>query len=911
MIEGFLPKEKKIVKKRVNKKKVIGCTSCAAYKHCSHGQMAYSGDGDKGILIIGDVVSKKEDGNGKPFSDICAAYLREELSNIGISLERDCWAINVVQCYSPKITSQMMEACWQRTEKVIKELNPRVILLLGDRAIDRFLQERIQKSRLGSWNVERWMGHLIPDQQYECWVVADYHPKFVLQALTERKKILKKYNNYRENKNKTLWHHPQLITDDNFRIRSLYFKKFLKGVLVQKEFRKVDYSKQCEYIDNVEEAIGVMRVLQKEKLLAWDLETTTLAPYGDKSEITHISFSNGEFSYSFPFFKENKTFIRVLKNLLLDEEIKIIIANAQFEENWMRFHGGFSIIENCYFDTVLAAHILRPTISANTSLKVNTYIYTGVLGYDAGVDDYLKGSEEKNPYSSNRIKELDPKLVGIYNAFDSLFTAIVAQEQMREIESNRRLNNVFKIYMRGQVVFADMSYQGFVVDEEQLLKNERELEQKLTKIEYSLENTPEVKEWYKEHTETFNFRSNDHLSTLFFDILGYSTGKQTASGSMSIDKDVLEEFSKTSKLAELLCEYKMLYKLKNTDLKGLKNNTYGGKIHPFYGLSQASTGRSNSSRMNFQNLNNSNPYAIKIVRSCLKGHGEHEILMFDVHALEIFGGLSHHHDPNMEAELLDSSIDAHTMMAQKVFGDNLEEVAIFCLMEKDKNLNPTEEDIKHFIKDELRKPCKNISFALAYGGSANRVFQTLWNENLRSYHKSWFKHINLGTEEKFREHSKQIFEYYWERYKVFGEWRNRIWEEYLVKGYIYNKFGFRLNGINSKTFITNAKVQGSSYLICLLANIKLWEVLKEKNYESFLVGAIHDSLTLSYNVKEAFEGDLIVDIKKCMEDYVNKKVRWLKLPISVAGEWFLDSWANEVEEEDVRKKYGYIDRRKG
>ncbi|MCK5615861.1 hypothetical protein KAR91_79085, partial [Candidatus Pacearchaeota archaeon] len=529
---GFFSPTKIVKKKKVNERKIVACESCGAYKNCSSPKLGLSGNGDKGILIIGNPVTRREDITGKVFSDMSSAYLREELSNIGVSLERDCWSMNSVQCMADKTTPAMLEGCRRRLDKTIRELKPKKILLLGETATDMFLHNRIQKSRVGSGNMERWLhDELIPDQEYGCFVSVCYHPSFVVSALTERKKLMKKWGSYREKEGQQLWHNKKLLDDDNFRIRSLYFKKHLKVILQNKQFFKEDYEKYCSFIPTVEEAISLMRAMKKSKYLGWDLETTSLQPYGDDSEILCVSMSDGTTSYSFPFFVDDKRFMRVFKNVLTNSEAKTIIANAQFEENYTRAKTGISTIEHCCHDTVLAAHIISPTISGNTGLKVNAYKVCGVIGFDAEVEPFIKGRVEKDPYSLNRLKELPIKTVGIYNAMDSLLTAKVAFYQMNIINNNPKLNSVFDLYMRGQVAFADMSFQGFVVDETQLIKNEMELEQKLTVIEYDLKNTNEVGRWYKEHPNTeFNFKSNKHLSELFFDLLDYSTGKVTASG---------------------------------------------------------------------------------------------------------------------------------------------------------------------------------------------------------------------------------------------------------------------------------------------------------------------------------------------------------------------------------------------
>lgn len=901
-MEGFFNPEKNKPKKKSNTKRIVGCESCSAYKNCKNGKLGVQGLGDKGILIVGNPVTKREDRTGRAFSDMSSAYLRHELRNIGIDMERDCWMLNSVQCYSENVTSAMYQGCRRRMDATIRDLKPKKILLLGSDACDMFLGERIEKSRIGSGNAERWYGMSAPDQDYECWVHADYHPSFVVNSLVERKRLAKKYGWYRGKDDIPLWEHSQLIESDDFKIRSLYFKKYLKTILHNKQFIKENYKEYCSWIPTVEEAIALMRSMRKSPHIFMDYETNSLMSYKDNSKILCASLSDGTVSYSFPFFKDNIKFVRTFKSLFTNPDIKVGIANFSFEDQWTRSKLGFAIT-NCYWDTVLGAHVLAPTVSKNSNLKVNTYKICGVLGYDAEVEPYIKGKDEDDPFSLNRLEELDPKIVGMYNAEDSLYTGKITFHQMKEIEGNRRLNNIFRLYMRGQEMYSEMSFNGIPVDEEQLIRNEMELEERLVILTGELKRCGELKEWYNVHPdEEFNFNSNDQLKEFFYNILGLKAGKRTKSGDKSVDADVLEEFSKHSELAKILCEYKKVFKLKNTDLKNIRKFTHNGRIHPNVGLAVASTGRSNSASPNFQNMDGSE-LGLRMVRSCLMAEEGQEFGAYDFKSLEVYTGIGISKDEMKRKELEDPDEDSHTKMTQQFFGEDLETAGRFILKAKEGHDSHSKEDVKHFIKSEMRQLIKSANFALQYFGGANRVYITLFEESFKEYHKAWFDHKGYKTVDDRKGLCKKVYEYYWERYKTLRKYIEDTWQEYLKTGEVYSQFGWRINGIVGKTFISNFDSQGSGLVIALLANLKLWEIMKKKKYKSSMKLTVHDSTEFSLDPEEFFEGGLEQDIKYAMEDYVNKKVRWLELPLRATPEYYDRNWGLESEREVWEERF--------
>jgi uracil-DNA glycosylase family 4 len=903
MMQGFFEVEKVKPKKKKNTKRISGCESCKAYQTCKSPKLGVQGHGDKKILLIGDPVTKREDKTGRVFSDMSSAYLKEELRSIGIDMERDTWMLNSIQCHSEQTSPSMLQGCRRKLDEAIRELQPKKILLLGGMACDMFLGNRIEKSRIGMGNPERWYGMSAPDQEYGCWVHATYHPKFVLNALSERKRLMKKWGSYREQADTVLWKQPRLVEDDNFRIRSLYFKKYLKTIIHSKQFIKEDYTSYCSFVPTVEEAISLMVSMKRHaKYLFMDFETNCLLPYRDDSELYTVSLFEGTCSYSFPFFSDNKRFVRMFKKLMTDPDIRVGIANYGFEDMWTREKLGFTIT-NCYWDTVLASHILRPTIDSANNLKVNAYLVSGDLGYDAETDGYLKGVVDKDPYSLNRIKELPIKTVGIYNALDSYHTGKVAFHQMLEIEHNNRLNYIFRLYMEAQEMYSEFTADGIRIDEDRLIKNEIELEEKLVVLEYKMKHCDEVSKWYDTYpNEEFNFNSNEQLSKLFFGILGFDTAKKTSSGNRSIDKDVIEELSHTSEFAKFLAEYKKIFKLKNTELKGIKAYVHNSRIHPFIGVARASTGRSNSSSPNLQNLSG-DEYALQIIRSCFLPDEGHEWIVYDYKSLEVYSSIGISKDKMMIKELEDPDEDSHTLMTQKFFGVDLEEAGRYILEYRDGHSNHSAEEVKHFIKAEMRQNVKSVNFCFQYGGSANRAYITLFEESLKDYHMAWFEHKGYTTVDALKGLCKDVHTYYWERYKMLKTYVDNLWEEYLTKGYVYSKFGFRVNGINSKTFIGNFNSQGSGFVLALLGNLKLWKTMKDKKYKSKMKLTVHDSTEFSIDPDEYFDGGMEQDIHKSLEGYVNRKVRWLALPLSVDPEYFDGSWGKECDRETLEKRH--------
>jgi hypothetical protein len=112
-----------------------------------------------------------------------------------------------------------------------------------------------------------------------------------------------------------------------------------------------------------------------------------------------------------------------LVELLGNPKIGKVIANMKFEITWAEVILKCKV-ENIIWDTMLMTHVMDNR-QGITGLKFMTYVTLGVIDYSSEIEPYLKGVEEKNANSLNRVLELVSTESGKsqllkYNALDAI-----------------------------------------------------------------------------------------------------------------------------------------------------------------------------------------------------------------------------------------------------------------------------------------------------------------------------------------------------------------------------------------------------------------------------------------------------------------------------------------------------------
>ncbi|MFP4507505.1 MAG: uracil-DNA glycosylase family protein [Candidatus Acetothermia bacterium] len=159
--------------------RVRNCTKCRLSENRTR---AVPGEGDPGseILFVGEGPGKQEDQQGRPFVGRAGDKLTDILSSV--SMERDqVFITNIVKCRPPNNRtpkSDEIDACLPYLEAQIAEINPSIIVTLGNTATKTLLdtEEGITSARGKFYG---WRG--------EIQVFPMFHPSYLLRNPSKEK----------------------------------------------------------------------------------------------------------------------------------------------------------------------------------------------------------------------------------------------------------------------------------------------------------------------------------------------------------------------------------------------------------------------------------------------------------------------------------------------------------------------------------------------------------------------------------------------------------------------------------------------------------------------------------------------------------------------------------------------------
>lgn len=839
-MKGFFYKEeeKKPLKSQGTKAKSpakTGCEACGLYKDCITPKMKVTGKGKKKILIIAEAPGKTEDEEGIQLVGQAGKILRKVLEKNNIDIEEDCWKTNAVICRPPKNktpTNKQINCCRPNLKKTIEELKPKKIISLGKIALQSLIEEKISTGK-----IESWIGWSIPDQEYGCWIFPTYHPSYLLR--NDRNKALKNI-----------------------------FAKNIKNAIEYEENIITNTADEVKIIKDPFAATIFLEGLQMFKAIAFDIETTGLKPYREGHKIKTISFAISPYdSTAFPIFYENKEFMKALKNVLTNKNIKKIAHNIKFEQKWIKYIFGYKV-KGWYADTMIDTHILN--IAAGiTSLKFQAYVNFGEAGYDKEISHLL---EAENSHAFNRIDEIPIDQLLEYNALDSLYTFKLFNKQLRAFENNKHYKRSSNFFFEGTKALADIEENGIYTNEDYYIKKNLTLNKKIKKLKKTITNDPAIKKVEKITGKTFKSNSSPQMQVLLFDVLGQKSVKKTAKGNASTDLEVLEQIK--SPIIKQIVEVRKLTKLKNTYLKNFLIEIENNIMHPNFNLNTVKSFRSSSSNPNFQNVPKRDLKAQKITRQGIIPRPGNFLMEVDYKSIEVCISACYHKDPNMIKYIMDPTTDMHRDVGTQ----------LFLFDKKD-------------LSKELRYLAKNgMVFPEFYGSYYVDCAKNIWKE-IPKETKLHLKGNGIKSYQAFEQHVQNIEEDFWgNRFPVYAKWKESTWKEYLETGQIISLTNFIYSGLMDKKQVSNYPIQGSAFHCLLWSLIQINKVLKKKKFNSLIIGQIHDSIVFDVDPNEFEELLEIVHTITCID--LRKHFKWINVPINIEiekGE-INDSW-------DKLKKY--------
>jgi uracil-DNA glycosylase len=380
------------------------CGACGLYKHCQSPKMPPSGKGKRSILIVGEAPGETEDKQGVQFVGKAGECLRGMMQAAGCKLD-NCYITNSIICRPPEnvMDDLYIDSCRPNLLNTIRELQPKVIVLLGYSAVKSLLAMEWGNGR-DLDPMSKWIGWTIPSQKFNAWICPTYHPSFVMRTNDD----------------------PVLV-----RMVTEHLRKALSLENQTLPRRTYDeYASRVEIITNPRLAnLRLKGLIHAEGQCAMDYETTGLKPERPEQEIFSVSFClNGDSTFAC---RLDESCLATMKQVIQNPRLKMIASNMKFEERWSRIKLG-SGIANWHWDTMLASHVIDNR-GGITSIKFQTYIHLGLV-YNSLVAPYL---EAENANDLNRIKEAPLEDVLKYNGLDSLIEYEVAQLQMGVLDAGR------------------------------------------------------------------------------------------------------------------------------------------------------------------------------------------------------------------------------------------------------------------------------------------------------------------------------------------------------------------------------------------------------------------------------------------------------------------------------------------
>lgn len=843
--------------------KILGCAACGLDR--SGKTSGFVGKGKDKVLILCDHPRGKEGNTTETvFLHKMYDFLWDIQNKRGLPYDflESAWLGYVLPCPSQRDKDPSPLCCSERLDRLIAELNPRVIIPMGPTAVQALIWDRMV-GRIKNTQPSDFYGKQIPDRKYKCWICPTYSPEFLS------------------------WQR-----DDT--CPAMYFSQHFRSAWAIKDEPLPKIPKDIRITGDPEEAASWI-----EDILDWsdngmldlspdgvndvaiDYETTGLKPHREGHSIIASSVAyrkDGKYhAIGFRWNNDNERLIKAWYRLTHNDKLGLVAHKADYEACWTKFrsglHGGRSDWPtNWSWDTCLCAHVIDNT--QKVGLKFHTYTELGVLGYDNKVDSLLStpmdGEEKGSCNAFNMLK----KGIGIpwhdltyYCAEDSIFTLPIRDKQVQQLAG---MEKSFRFFMEGMDALAKVQSEGLPIDYAKIESLRAELQAKYKESEEAVKNSEEAKLWSeKNRGEPFNPGSNKQIVEVLYKIckLKPPSGTEDATG------DTLEKLGtpfckailgmrRWSKILDFLAGY--------TRESVWDEPKQSHLIRPFFNLSTGAGGegnggpssyRSSADSPNFQNIPKRDKEMKKLLRSLFVAPPGYRFIEMDYKSLEVMVSASYHHDPQMIHYLQDPSSDMHRDTACDMYIRKHDELT----------------------KDERSSIKSGYVFSSFYGASYKSCALNMWNNMPKYTREHLAKDCGIDTYDKWEAHVKKGDDIFWnKRFRVYNQWRGKEWERYLTYGYVQSYTGFRCRGPMGYTEATNRCIQGSAFHILLRALSWDLQDIKSQGLQSVIIGQIHDAIIAL--VKEGEEDKLAKIVYHNGVERVSKEFPWICVPLVIEGE---------------------------
>jgi len=801
------------------------CIKCNLHKNCITNMMPGDGPEDADVMIIGEAPGREEDEQGKPFVGKAGKILMEALNELGFKRE-DFFITNVIRCRPTDGTKNLtpedkdIELCREWLLKEIEEVDPKLIVLLGGRAIDGVLG-------LGEGKGITQKSGTFVDRDNRTYLRC-IHPASVIYNPNQKSKFKRDLGKLKE-----FFEGREKVDLDYGSIKSLsQFKEFAK-MLEGCEVIAVDI--ETDGTDFLEDSIiGIS--------FAWELGKSRYLPL-PKDEFDFLSGKSAGW--------RDKA-IEVLKEIMANESLKVF-HNAAFDVKFLNRAG--CPVNNSNFDTMIAAHIIDE--NQRKALDFLADVYTDLSGHKMELKDYVKkAGGKKVSYSDVPLSIMIPYCCGDSDATLRLYH--IFREKLKEIKLT---NYFYKFQMPLRGVLNRMEEAGVRVDSDLADALSIKASNKMINIEGQIKRLMADKGYPK--SDTINIGSPKQLTDYFFSYLKLKSTKKTEGGKsgekkFSIDESVLRSFQNKYDEAKYILAYRKYAKLLGTYIEPINNLTdKDGRIHCHFNQAKARTGRLACSDPNLQTIPTRSEeilgeeiLSVLPVKNLFITEEGHTFLIADYSQVELRVLANYAKDPNMIQSFADGK-DIHAMTAHKLFGlsDDTKETKTQRIVAKTVNFGIPYQITPKGLLDHIKKGAGEFKD----DGSRFTI------KDAEEYINNFF--IQFPRTE---------------------DWIEEIKREAVYKGYVTNHFGRRrrfpgitLDNDVELRQVVNYPIQGTAADICLMAMNRIQKMLDESEFLSRMILNVHDNIIFECPDEEVEE--LAPLIKEKME----KPIKGIEVPLKV------------------------------
>jgi DNA polymerase I-like protein with 3'-5' exonuclease and polymerase domains len=448
--------------------------------------------------------------------------------------------------------------------------------------------------------------------------------------------------------------------------------------------------------------------------------------------------------------------------------------------------------------------------------------------------------------------------------------------------------DAYQLLHRGVLAFARAERRGFRIDLQYCNSKINHLTHQIKRLEQDFESTKFFTHWKHVYGTKANLYSDQQLSHILYNVRKLKPVKSTKGGTRgSTDIESLQKLN----IPELknLIEIGKLSKLVDY-LDGYAREQVDSVVHPFYNLHLAKTFRSSSSNPNQQNVPIRDETAMNIVRRAIFARLGHQLLESDFSGAEVRGSAAYHQDPRFIDDVLHG--DMHKDIA----------VEVYMLHGLDKK-HPGEYNLRQGAKNGFVFP---EFYGDYYGNCAPNLIEWAKRATLKDgtpaiVHLSdkglirLDKDGNVKNIDRFIDHVKKVEDDFWNvRYRVYTKWKNKWWAQYQKRGYIELLTGFICKGVMSKNDCINYPIQGTAFHCLLWCFIRIDEISIEENWDSQLIGQVHDSMITDTEPSEL--SHVYITTKRVTSVELQQAWPWLVMPMDVdfAVTGVDESWNKKV-----------------